>query len=112
MNAAKASTLEKTRLVAGLKDEIEHLVCLVDELFVLAKLDFEGITLCREIFQLGELSSDMVQTFQLATGEPQVRLCVDAGAGLPRVSADLGLIERVFENLIGNALRHTAAASR
>ena len=28
---------------------------------------------------------------------------------MPRVDADLGLIERVFENLLGNALQHTPA---
>lgn len=85
----------------------EHLTRLVDELFELAKLDFKGITLSREAFQLGELASDVLQKFQLAADERQVKLGVDAAVGLPRVDADLGLIERVFENLIGNALQHT-----
>ena len=38
-----------------------------------------------------------------------MRLELDFPERLPYVSADIGLIERVLENLIGNALTHTAA---
>ncbi len=38
-----------------------------------------------------------------------MRLELDFPERLPYVAADIGLIERVLENLIGNALTHTSA---
>ena len=51
----------------------------------------------------------MRQKFQLAADSRQVSLRIETAPALPRVDADLGLIERVFENLLGNALQHTPA---
>jgi len=85
----------------------EHLATLVDELFELAKLDFRGMTLQREPFALGELAADVVQKFRLGAQQREVQLAVEAPARLSLVDADLGLIERVLDNLIGNALQHT-----
>lgn len=90
----------------------ERLSSLVDELFELAKLDFKGVTLRREPFQLAELASDVLQKFQLAADAKEVALALDARPGLPCVDADLGLMERVLENLVANALRHTPPGGR
>ena len=87
----------------------EHLATLIDELFELAKLDFKGLQLKCEPFQLAELAFDVLQKFQLKADRQQVGLRVDAPPALPPVWADLGLIERLFDNLIGNALQHTPA---
>jgi hypothetical protein len=56
---------------------------------------------------LVELAFDVVQKFQLLADRQQVRLQVDAPPSVVPVCADLGLIERVLDNLIGNALRHS-----
>ena len=87
----------------------EHLATLIDELFELAKLDFRGMSLDREPFPFGELAFDVVQKFQLAAQDKGVGLHVEAAAPLPFVDADVSLMERVLENLIGNALKHTPA---
>jgi predicted ATPase/signal transduction histidine kinase len=113
--AAKGSTL-----TPALRDEYlgiavrqsEHLARLIDELFELAKLDFKGASIAREPFPLAELAADVVAKFALAAERGKVLLRIDAPPGLPFVDADLGLIERVLENLIGNALRHTPAGGR
>jgi len=85
----------------------ERLANLIDELFELAKLDFKGLQLDMEPVQLGELASDVVQKFQLAAERRNVRLAIDAWVGSLFVRADPGLVQRVFENLIDNALKHT-----
>lgn len=85
----------------------EHLGTLIDELFELAKLDFKGVTLQREPFHLGELASDVRQKFQLIAEGRRVELKLAVDPALPPVLADIGLTERVFDNLIGNALKYT-----
>jgi signal transduction histidine kinase len=70
------------------------------------------MTLQRERFALAELAADVAQKFQLEAQERQLELHVSAAPRLSFVEADLGLMERVFENLVGNALRHTPAGGR
>lgn len=87
----------------------ERLAALIDELFELARLDYRGLTLNRERFAFDELAADVVQKFRLVAESRGVTLVAMAAPGLPFVDADLGLVERVLENLIGNALKHTPA---
>jgi len=85
----------------------ERLRHLVGELFELAKLDAKEIQPELEAFSLPELVQDVVQEFQLRAQEKGVELRADLSERLPFVRADIRLIERVLENLIENALRHT-----
>lgn len=49
----------------------------------------------------------MLQKFQLAADGKRVSLRVEAPAAVSPVQADLRLIERVLDNLIGDPLQHT-----
>jgi signal transduction histidine kinase len=49
----------------------------------------------------------VVQKFQLKLNEKQIALSVKGEKNLPFVNADIGLIERVLENLIENAIQYT-----
>jgi two-component system, OmpR family, sensor kinase len=84
-----------------------RLATLVAELFELAKLDAEDINLQREPLALGELVQDVILKSQLAAHDAGVTLQSDIPEQLPLVSADIGMIERVLDNLIDNALHHT-----
>lgn len=99
---------QRTFLDIALKQS-ERLRQLVGELFELAKLDSHEIQIQREPFSLAELVQDVAQKFQLSSERHKVRLHTDFGSGIPFVSADIGLIERVLENLMQNALRYTPA---
>jgi len=87
----------------------ERLGKLVGDLIELAKLDANEVALQLEPFSAGELLQDVAQKFQLQAEQKQVLLDLDFPESLPYVSGDIGLIERVLENLIGNALTHTPA---
>ncbi len=78
------------------------------DLFELSKLEAGGVAPCLEPFRLGELLQDVVQDGQLAARERGVELSLAAGAEWhASVRADIGLIERVLQNLVDNALAHT-----
>jgi signal transduction histidine kinase len=85
----------------------QRLSVLVEELFELAKLDALEAVPNKEMFSLVELVSDIVQKFQLKAREKGLRIEREFTADLPFVEGDIGMIDRVFENLIGNALQHT-----
>ncbi len=85
---------------------------LIGELFELAKLNSQEMRPRLESFSLGELVQDVVQKFRVMVEAKQVTLQAKLGEHLPLVSADIGLIERVLENLIENALRYTPQGGR
>jgi signal transduction histidine kinase len=86
-----------------------HLGRLVAELFDLAGLNARETVPHREPFSLSELLQDLVQKFRLRPEAQQVRIETTSGPGIPFVSGDIALIERVLENLLDNALRYTPA---
>ena len=86
----------------------ERLGKLISELFELAKLDTNEIRLHLEPFSLGELVQDVAQKFQLVVENKKIKIQTNVQEDLPFVLADIGLIERVFENLFENAFRYTS----
>lgn len=85
---------------------------LVEQLLEAAKLEAGQIAANVESFPIGELLQDVVQKFALAARDRGVALEVDATAATAMVNADIALLERVLDNLIDNALRHTPAGGR
>jgi two-component system OmpR family sensor kinase len=80
---------------------------LVSELFDLAKLDSPDAQVRFEPFSLSELIQDILQKFQLAVENKKITLQMNMVETLPLVFADIGLCERLLENLIENAIRYT-----
>lgn len=82
----------------------------IRDLFELSKLDAGRVEPQAEVFCLAELLQDVVQNYQLSAQQRGVRLALaDGSHGQARVTADIALIERVLQNLVDNALRHTPA---
>lgn len=85
---------------------------LVEELFELAKLDAHETRPEPEDFPIGELLQDVAQKFSLEAAEKHVRVETELSSEGPFVRADIGLIERVLQNLLENALRYTDDGGR
>lgn len=100
---------EREKYIRIATGQSERLGRLVDELFELTRLDAKEVLPKMERIQLGELVQDNVQHFQLQAEQKNVRLRAEFDADLPLVQADMGLMARVLENLLGNALRYTPA---
>ncbi len=105
----KAADLDVTQRDEYTKRAIQfshRLKDLVDELFEMARLDTLDTAPCIESFSLPELVQDIVQQFEPSAKQQGVVLSMRGDMNIPFVQADIALIQRVFENLIGNALRH------
>jgi signal transduction histidine kinase len=89
------------------RNHAQRLGALVADLFELAKLDSHAVKPQLEHFSLAELVHDITQDFTLAAEQKQITLNIEANNPEVQVCADIRLIERVFENLLENALRYT-----
>jgi len=80
---------------------------LIGDLFELSKLDAHCVHPSLETFSLAELLQDVTQEFELKAQAAGIQLSFNATEQKAMVRADIGLVQRVLENLLQNALKHT-----
>lgn len=80
---------------------------LIGDLFELAKLDSASVTPSLEAFSVPELMQDIAQEFQLDAEKKEISLSISLGSNSAQTIGDIGLIQRVLENLVRNAIRFT-----
>jgi two-component system OmpR family sensor kinase len=85
----------------------EHLQGLTAALFELSKLEAQAVMPRMEPFSLAELMQDVTLRFRLRAQQLGIVLNSDVDPHASHVKGDIALVERIFENLIDNALRHT-----
>jgi signal transduction histidine kinase len=112
VKADSLSEAERHEYIGIALKHSERLAQLVSELFELAKLESCTTTLELEPFVLAELVQDAVQHFRLEAEEKKILLQANLPRESPRVRADVGLIARVLDNLLDNALQHTPQGGR
>lgn len=88
--------------------QTKRLGSLIDDLFDLARLEARDVEPAFEPFDLAELASDVVAKFAVQAEADGCSVRLEVAPGGPfEVSGDVGLFERVFDNLIHNALKVT-----
>ncbi len=98
---------ERKQFLSIAKRQSDKLGHQVEELFELARLESREMKPELESFPIAELVQDVVQEFRLAADRKDIRLDLSLPGEVPLVSADIGLIQRVLQNLIQNAISHT-----
>src|SRR5207244_6494266 len=89
-----------------------RLARLVRAQFELAQLESAAVAFQPQPSSLSDLVNDIAQKFQQTASAASVALLVEMPTSDVRIRIDVALIERVLENLISNAIRHTAAGGR
>ncbi|MBA2337795.1 MAG: HAMP domain-containing histidine kinase [Acidimicrobiia bacterium] len=90
----------------GMGHDLAHLGRLVDDLFMLARIDAGRLELAPTQVDLAELADEAVEAVTPTAAVRGVRLSVDA-PGRIEVMADPAALGRVFRNLLANAVRHS-----
>jgi len=84
----------------------EKLRTLVDELFELSRLESKERKLQLEVFNWKELTHDVVNHFKVHAADKNITIHLEMEDNVPSVKADIALIDRVMQNLLGNAINY------
>lgn len=106
------SLQDRRRYLQIVASQSERLHRLVEELFELAKLEDLEIRIALEPFPISELVQDIIQKFTLVAQEKGLALRATLKPDVPFVVGDISLIERLLDNLLENAIRHTPAGGQ
>jgi signal transduction histidine kinase len=95
------------RYLQNTQSEIRHLSRLIDDLFELAQLDANRLVLNLEPSSLRDLISDTLGSIQAQAERRSITLQGHVEPDIDPVLMAPEKIQRVLDNLLGNALRHT-----
>lgn len=109
---AELNEEEKEQYIRVALKHSQRLGNLVSELFELARLDANETKPKKEAFSLPELIHDVMHKYWILTSKRNISVEAMFDNSLPFVYADLGLIERVIQNLLENAIRYTPEGGR
>lgn len=103
----RLSDEERHRYLGIARKHVTRLGVLIGDLFELSKLDSVRAMPNLEAFSLPELIQDVAQEFQLDAEKRGISVVIDAQPQTAFTLGDIGLIQRVLENLMRNAIRFT-----
>jgi signal transduction histidine kinase len=99
---------ERERFLTIAQSESQRLKKMIEDLFELSKLESNSITLNVEPFPIAELLQDVLSKYAVICKEHGIEIQTNISENTPWVKADLKLVDRVFQNLLDNAVRHNA----
>ena len=94
LNIAQSSAYRMVKLVSAILD--------------VSRLESGQMPLDRQVFSLADLVADALQLQTTLAGEKNIHLESNVPLTLPPAWADTGLIGRVLQNLVGNAIKFTS----
>jgi signal transduction histidine kinase len=97
-------------LVGTLLREVDLLGSLVEDLFLLARIESDGLQLRRDRLDLAELADEAAEAVTHVARRRGVTIVVSTPYGVP-VDGDARELGRVLRNLLDNAVRHTPDGS-
>jgi signal transduction histidine kinase len=96
--------------LTDIRDEVDHLTTMVEDLLLLARSDSGAIELERVSVDLGDVASSGASAMSLLASQRQVTLVVDPVPA--EVQGDAARLRQLVSILVDNALRHAPSGSR
>lgn len=107
MNKDTLTTEQTEQYISTAKRNAQKISHLVEQLFELAYLDSGNVQVNKETIVIAELVQDVLQKFYITAQDKNISLGVSPQDSRIEVMGDIEKLDRVFTNLIENALRHT-----
>lgn len=107
MKADSLNEEDKLKYTETILKGTERIKKLVDDLFELSKLETKQVKANFEQFSLAELVYDISAKYELLAHNKNISISTAVPQNVPMIYADIALIDRVLQNLIDNALKHT-----
>ncbi len=107
LDSLEVLTADQRQMLGLADDSLRHLQELVDGILEVSRLEAGQVPLERAPVDLAALARSVVAAAEPVARQKQMRLTVDVPPDLPPAWADGRLVQRVLENLIGNALKFT-----
>jgi signal transduction histidine kinase len=101
--------LKQARLIQIVDAESSHLADLIDDLLVLAKLEAKKVEMKREFGDLAEIVAACTESLKTVAEQKGLKMEQVVPPSLPRILVDRTQIQKVFYNLLGNAIKFTPA---
>jgi two-component system, OmpR family, sensor histidine kinase BaeS len=101
---------DPARYLVSMNGDVALLHSLVEDLFVLARLEAGELRLDRIPVDLAEVADSVVESVTPLAAQAQVRVHLDAAVPVP-TTGDPQALERVMRNLVDNAIRHAPHGS-
>jgi len=107
MKTDTLSNAERNKYLETIFSSTERLKNLIEELFELSKLEARESKPNPELFSIAELVQDIQQKNLVIAESKNINLSLKFPHDLPLVNADIGMMEKVLQNLLDNALKFT-----
>jgi two-component system, OmpR family, sensor histidine kinase KdpD len=105
LRAGSISDADRDELLSVIDDESERLARLVDDLLDVSRIQAGAVNPRTDWTDLSDVTASAAASVRARVGEHPVEF--DLPADLPLVQADAAQLERVFSNLLENAIRYS-----
>lgn len=99
-------------LLKTVDEEMQRLVRLINDLLDFSRYQSGVQALEREPCDLEEMLMALRQRYTAHAGERKIDITLELHPPIPRINLDRLQMERVLDNLVGNAIRHSPAGGR
>jgi len=98
------------RYLRAMSRDVEALGSLVDDLFLVSRIESGRLELHRETVDVSEIADEAIEALAPAAAARRVELLLRSPGGVP-VDGNATAIGRIIRNLLDNAIRHAPAGS-
>jgi signal transduction histidine kinase len=102
---------EPERYLRSMSHDVGALRELVDDLFLLSRIEAGELTMDRHHVDLAEIADETIEAMEPVARRERVTLCLETAGRVP-VLAGPEALGRVMRNLVDNAIRHTPTEGR
>jgi signal transduction histidine kinase len=106
-DAASMTPAERDRLLVLVEGSVRNALTLATNFLDASKLEADRSILRKEPTDVREVLRQAVSNHRCLADSREVRVLEEQEAAIPRIAADPLILDRIFANLVDNAIKHT-----